>query len=196
MNKSIIQSAKNAIRFWYVPLLAGCLFIGAGIWVMSTPVESFIGLAVLLSIFLLVAGIAETIFSIVNRKDLDNWGWTLVFGLINIFIGLQLVGHPLLSAEFLAFYIGFAVLFRAIGGIGASFDLKKSGDAGWGALMFLSLLGIIVSFILIRNPALGGLTVGIWAGFALISGGITSIYYSLKLRQLHKLSGKIAEKIG
>jgi uncharacterized membrane protein HdeD (DUF308 family) len=62
--------------------------------------------------------------------------------------------------------------------------------------MFLSILGIIVSFILIRNPALGGLTVGIWAGFALISGGITSIYYSLKLRQLHKLSGKIAEKIG
>jgi hypothetical protein len=43
---------------------------------------------------------------------------------------------------------------------------------------------------------LGGLTVGIWAGFALISGGITSIYYSLKLRQLHKLSGKIAEIIG
>jgi len=196
MNKSIIQSAKNAIRFWYVPLLAGCLFIVAGIWVMSTPVESFVGLAVLLSIFLLVAGIAETIFSIVNRKDLDNWGWTLVFGLINIFIGLQLVGHPLLSSEFLAFYIGFAVLFRAIGGIGASFDLKKSGDAGWGALMFLSILGIIVSFILIRNPALGGLTVGIWAGFAFISGGITSIYYSLKLRHLHKLSGKIAEKIG
>ena len=195
MKKSILTSVKNVIRFWYVPLLAGILFIGAGIWIMSTPVASFVGLAVVLSILLLLAGVSEVIFSIVNRKEMDNWGWTLVFGLINLFIGLQLVGHPLLSAEFLAFYIGFLVLFRSIGGIGASIDLKKNGDAAWGILMFFGILGVIVSFILIRNPALAGFTVVIWAGFAFVSGGITSIYYSLKLRQLHKLPGKIADRI-
>jgi len=33
-------------RRWYLPLILGLLFIAVGIWIVFTPVESFLALAI------------------------------------------------------------------------------------------------------------------------------------------------------
>ncbi len=152
-------------------------------------------LSILFSLSFLFSGLSEIIFSISNRNEIDNWGWTLTFGIVTTLFGIFLLINPQISFATLPFYIGVVVLFRSITGIGFALDLKKYGVLEWGNLMIFAVLGLLLSFILIWNPVFAGLTVVVWTGLALISGGIYSIYLSLKLKKLNTKSKEISQEL-
>jgi uncharacterized membrane protein HdeD (DUF308 family) len=52
--------------------------------------------------------------------------------------------------------------------------------------LFLGILGVVFAFLLIRNPAIGGMTLVIWTGLALIASGIFNLFLSNKMRKIHK----------
>ena len=90
--------------------------------------------------------LSEIIFSIANRYHMDNWGWSLAFGIITFIIGISLIAHPALSIRVLAFYIGFIILFRSVSAISFAMDVKRYGNKNWSGLLALGVLGGIVSF--------------------------------------------------
>jgi len=186
METSPLKTIKNGIKHWYLLLIAGLLYIAVGIWVLLTPVTSYLALALLFSISFIVSGISEIIFSISNRKELDSWGWKLAYGLLTAIIGLILLNSPLLTIATLPLYVGFVVLFRSIMAISFSIELSSYGVKQWGWLLFIGILGLIFSYILIWNPGLAGLTLVYWTGLALITLGIYSIYFSIQLNKLRK----------
>lgn len=199
MSHHILKTIKNTLKFWYLPLFIGLIFIGVGIYTFTSPLESYLALSVLFSISFLVSGILEIVFSISNRKEMDNWGWTLIFGLITLLMGFLLIIHPGISIATLPLYIGFLVLFRSISAISYAVDLKNYGVADWGNLMIIGVLGVLFSFILIWNPVFAGRTIVFWTGIALLSSGAFGIYLSLKLKKLkdfpNNLSKDLLEKI-
>ena len=67
-----------------------------------------------------------------------------------------------------------------------SFELKKLGISGWGAMLVLGILGALMAFILLWNPLLAGLTVVVYTAVAFITIGGLQVYLSLKLRKLNK----------
>lgn len=182
------KTIKNSIRHWYLLLIVGLIHIAAGIWVFLTPLSSYLALALLFSISFLVSGISEIVFSISNRKELDNWGWKLASGLLTFLIGLVLIASPLLTITTLPLFVGFVVLFRSIMAISFSLELKSYGVTNWGWLLFIGILGLIFSCILIWNPVFAGLTLVYWTGLALISLGIFSIYFSIELKKLRNIA--------
>ena len=186
METSPLKTIKNGIKHWYLLLIAGLLYIAVGIWVLLTPVTSYLALALLFSISFIVSGISEIIFSISNRKELDSWGWKLAYGLLTAIIGLILLNSPLLTIATLPLYVGFVVLFRSIMAISFSIELSSYGVKQWGWLLFIGILGLIFSYILIWNPGFAGLTLVYWTGLALITLGIYSIYFSIQLNKLRK----------
>jgi uncharacterized membrane protein HdeD (DUF308 family) len=88
METEIIKTTKNATKHWYLSLILGILFIGVGIWVFMTPVSSYLTLSILFSVTIFVSGIFEIVYSISNRKEMDNWGWVLTGGIIDLLFGL------------------------------------------------------------------------------------------------------------
>jgi uncharacterized membrane protein HdeD (DUF308 family) len=192
METEIIKTTKNATKHWYLSLILGILFIGVGIWVFMTPVSSYLTLSILFSVTIFVSGIFEIVYSISNRKEMDNWGWVLTGGIIDLLFGLWLMASPLLSIAILPFVVGFMLMFRSMMAIGFAFDLKDFPDSGWGWLLALGILGLLFSFVLFWNPAFGGLTLVIWTGCAFITLGIFRIILSFKLKHLHNLSKKIS----
>ena len=195
MENLFLKSIKDAIKQWYIPLLVGLLFVIVSIVAFVWPQSSFLALSILFALSFLFGGLSEVIFSIYNRKQLDNWGWSLAFGIITFVVGILLVINPLLSMITLAFYVGFVFLFRSIAAISFSLDIKKYGSKNWGGLLVFGILGAIFSFILIWNPIFAGLSAVILIGLSFLFAGLFSIYFAFQLRKLHKSSKKISSEL-
>jgi uncharacterized membrane protein HdeD (DUF308 family) len=187
----IIKRAKNVTKHWYLSLILGILFIGVGILVLKTPLESYLTLSIVFSVTVFISGISEIIYSVSNRKEMDNWGWILVGGIIDLLLGIWLISSPLLSIAVLPYVVSFFLIFRSMIAMGLAFDARGFTDSGWGWLFALGMLGLLFSFILLWNPLVAGLSIVIWTGCAFITIGVFRIVLAFKLRHLHKLSKKI-----
>lgn len=195
MQTPFLNSIRNSIKHWYIPLLVGVLFVILSIVVFTSPVSSLLTLSVFFALSFLFGGLSEIIFSIANRKQLDNWGWSLAFGILTFIIGASLVIHPALSLSVLAFYIGFLLLFRSISSISFALDLKKYGSKNWAGLLIFGILGAIVSFILIWNPLFAGLGIVVLVALSFLFAGLFSIFLSFQLKKLHNHSKNISENL-
>lgn len=195
METSFLKTIKNTIKYWYIPLIVGVFFVVVSILVFSRPAGSLMALSFLFALAFLLGGLSESIFALVNKDQLDNWGWSLVFGIITLIVGILLMLKPEISITALAFYIGFVILFRSISTIGFAMDVKKYGSKNWVLLLILGIIGTIVSFILIWNPLFAGLSVIILVALNFFFAGLFSIFLSLQLRKLHKSSKRISPSL-
>ncbi|MDX1364966.1 MAG: DUF308 domain-containing protein [Arenibacter latericius] len=195
METMFLKSIKKAIKNWYIPLLVGIFFIIVSIVAFTAPLSSLLTLAILFAMSFLFGGVSEIIFSIVNKDQLENWGWTLGFGIITFIVGILLLINPALSVSTIAFYIGFIILFRSIAAISLAMDIKRYGSKNWGALLALGILGAIFSFILLWNPLFVGMSVVVLVSLSFLFAGLFSIYFSLQLRKLHKHTKTISSDL-
>lgn len=195
MSTNFLSSLRNAVKNWYIPLIVGILFIITSIIVFSTPLQSLLTLAMFMSVAFIVGGIFEVIFAISNHKSMDNWGWSLVFGLLTLIVGLMLYANPGLSILTLSIYVGFILLSRSIGSISFAIDIKRHSIGHWVGLLIFGILGTIVSIILLLNPIYAGISAIYLIGFSFLFGGIFSVFWSIQLRKLHKRAKNIKPEI-
>ncbi|MBL1214192.1 MAG: HdeD family acid-resistance protein [Ignavibacteriae bacterium] len=192
MQALFLKTIKDAVKLWYIPLFVGILFLVVSIIAFISPVSSFLALAILFSLSLLFSGLSEIIFSIANKEQLDNWGWTLAFGIFTFVVGVLLLISPSISMAALAFYIGFVILFRSIAAFSFALDIKKYGSSNWGWLLAFGILGTLFSFVLLWNPILAGLSAVILISLSFLFSGLFSIYFSFQLRKLHKVAKELS----
>jgi uncharacterized membrane protein HdeD (DUF308 family) len=192
---NFLKTVNNTVKHWYIPLIVGLIFTGIGVFTLISPLESYLTLAMIFSFSFLFSGITEIIFSIVNRNEIDNWGWTLTFGTLSFLLGILLIMNPEIPMKTLPIYIGFVVLFRSIMGVSYALELKNYGVSDWKNLLIIGVLGVIFSFILIWNPIFAGMTIVFWMGLALLAGGIFSIYLSFKLKKIHAIPNKVSDDL-
>ena len=186
MATTIFDSAKKSIKNWWISILVGILYILAGVWVMRTPLESYISLSIIFSVFIFISGIFQIVFSISNRDEMNGWGWYLTGGILDLIIGILLITHPLMTMAILPLYIGFWLLFQSILSIGLSFQLKSARVPRWGWLLFWSIVTLLFSFLLLANPIFAGLSIVYMTAFALITAGIFRIFLGIDLKRIGK----------
>lgn len=195
METLFLKQLKEAVKHWYIPLIVGLFFIIVSIVAFTSPGGSLLTLSFLFALSFLFGGLSEVVFALVNRHQMENWGWSLAFGIITFIVGTSLTIHPLLSLEVLSFYIGFVILFRSVAAISFALDVKRHGNKNWTALLLLGILGIMFSFLLIWNPLFAGMSVVILVALSFLSAGLFSVFLSLQLRNLHKSSKPISEEL-
>lgn len=179
-----MKKIKKVLNYWYIPFILGVLYIIFGLWVFLTPLQSFLAMAVLFSVTFVITGVLETLYAISNRRHLENWGWSLVGGLLSLFVGFLLISKPGLSALMISFYIGFWILVRSIMTISTAIELKEVGEKKWGWTLALAIGGVLFSLLLLWNPVITGITVAYWAGFGLVTLGILHILLGMGVRRI------------
>lgn len=184
MSNSFIETAAKVVKHWYFLLIVGLIFVATSIWVFATPLSSYLTLSTLFSVSFLLSGLFDIVFSVSNSGKMKGWGWNLVYGTVNVLIGLILISNPLISITTLPLYVGFAVLFRSVMAIGTSVDFSGYGVPGSGSLLFMGVLGVLFAIILLWNPGFAGLSLIIWTAVALLTVGVYSIYYSFQLKKM------------
>ncbi|MCA4782695.1 DUF308 domain-containing protein [Empedobacter stercoris] len=192
---TFLKTIKKTVKHWYVPAIIGVLLIVFGIYIFTTPLETYGTLTMLFSLSFLFSGIAETLFSVQNRKIIEGWGWYLTGGIFNTVIGLMLLSRPEISAFTLPLVVGFTLMFRSIQGLGFSFELKNYGSLKWGNLAIASILGLVFSIILLFNPIFTGISLVVMTALAFIFSGITGIVLGFQLKKLKALPSKIRKEL-
>ncbi|MBD0399789.1 HdeD family acid-resistance protein [Flammeovirga sp. EKP202] len=193
MNATKSSSFQQSIKHWYLPLISGILFIAAGILTFTYPVESYVALSVLFSVTFIIMGVSDIIFSILNRKVIKGWGWQLLLGFTNTILGIFLINNPAISMVTLPMYVGFTFLIRAIGTISFSQDLRRFGVIANDPLMFMGVVGLILSLILIWNPVFAGFTIITLTGITCILLGVYHVSLSIKLKRAKNLIKDISK---
>lgn len=190
MSAQPLKTIKKSLSHWYLITIIGVIFVLLGIWVFRTPLASYLVLATFFSLSFLLSGVAEISFALGNKDKIDSWGWFLASGIFSALIGVLLLSNPALSMATLPLYVGFGILFRAIAGVSFALGLKDHGDE-YQSMLWMSIAGIVLSFLLIWNPAVIGMTLVSLTALTFILIGAGVIWFSLKLRKLHQLPGKL-----
>lgn len=131
MKSIFFKPIRDSIKYWYVPLIIGLFFIVVSVIAFTSPERSLLTLSILFALSFLLSGISEVVFSLMNRNRMENWGWSLAFGIITLILGISLLMHPNLSLGILAFYIGIVILFRSVAAFSFALDLKRYGSKKW-----------------------------------------------------------------
>lgn len=182
----IIKNSVATVNNWWVFMLTGIAFIAASFWVLNTPVESFMVLAMMFSILIFVNGISTTIFTISNRKYLEGWGWMLAGGIFDIVFGAFMMMNHEYSMGILPMFVGFWILFRAVNLITASLDLKKLGFSQWVWLLILGILLSVVGLLMVFDPTFGFVNVIYLAFIGLFFMGLSQVIFGNNLRKIKK----------
>ncbi len=174
------------VKHWWISLLIGILFIAMGVWVMLTPLTSYITLSIFFSATIFISGIFGIIFSITNKEWIKGWGWHFLGAILDLIMGTILLIYPALSMVILPFVVGFWFMFSGFSVIGVSAELKSMGwkSSGWG--IAFGVLIILLSFLQIINPLIGAAFIVYMTSMAFLTLGIFRIFMALQLRKLSK----------
>jgi uncharacterized membrane protein HdeD (DUF308 family) len=176
-------------------MIFGIIFLICGFYTLSVPLETYLTLTIIFSVTFLVSGIAEIFFSLQNRESLLGWGWYLVDGILSTLVGIYLVANPEVSMATLPFVVGFVMMFRAFQLLGFAFEMKQAKMLNWGNLALVSVLGIILSFLLLSSPIFTSMSLVVLTATSLIFTGIASILLSLNLKKLNDAPVKMDDNL-
>lgn len=183
-NNGLFRGARNRVKYWWTPLIIGILAIFLSIWSYVVPGVTLVALSFVFVASFLIGGLMEIVFAISNKDSIDGWGWTLVCGIIDVLFAIFLITIPFAEVQFMIFCIAFLVLFQSMLNIGKAIDLQKFNIKGWGWVLAMAILGLILSFFLIIKPAFAATFIVIIFSVSLFFYGISSILYSIGLKKV------------
>lgn len=182
-----IYLKSDHVKYWWISLLTGLLSVVVGIWCFCTPLESLAALSIFFVVAMLLGGIFNVVFAIVNSRGSEGWGWNLARGIIEILLGIWMWMLPLpVITTVLVYVIGFWMLFHSVVGICESCELQRYGLKQWWVFLLCNILSLIFVFIYLSLPAFGGLFVLVYVACSFILYGIYRIWFAFELRRLNE----------
>ncbi len=165
-------------QYWYLTLIKGIVMTLLAILLFTSPEGSLLAFTLYIGLGFIITGIAITIQGISAKSVLNNWGWVVFGGIMDIFLGYILIAHPGLTLSIIPVMIGFWAAFSGISLIIDAF----SGNGGAVLKVIFGVFIVIMANSIIFNPVAFGLTLTLWIGFILLFSGIYNIINSFSLK--------------
>ena len=164
-------------RGWTVAF--GALTLVAGILVLVWPGESILALAVVLGIWLLVAGVFRLVAAIAtDEAQASSRVLLALLGVLAILVGILCLARPFQTATALALLLG---AFWIVGGVIEFFHGVAGDHPNRGWAIAGGLLSVIAGIVVLAYPGASLLVLtwlfGIWLivlGGVAIAGGLTT----------------------
>lgn len=134
-------------------IVVGILLLLCGGVFLFAPLASLIVLTAFAGAFLLVAGIFDIIFFIRFRESGLATGWTILYAILDIILGLMFLIHPVVLAGVIPWVIGIFVLIFGVYECFVAFRARKMGTPMWGWILFSGILEIIIALFFFFIPA-------------------------------------------
>ena len=170
---------ENSIsKNWYMLLIKGIIMILLAILIFMSPGGALLASVLYLGIGLTIAGIVRIVQGFQAKGIMDNWGWIVLEGVIDIIAGFILMANPGVSAAVLPFIIGFWASFYGFYLIIDAF----SGTGSTGIKIIAGILTVIIGFTIMYNPVMMGMTLAVWIAILLLIVGIFNVFASFSLK--------------
>jgi uncharacterized membrane protein HdeD (DUF308 family) len=173
---------REAAGAWWMFALGGLIGIAAGVIVLVEPSISLATLAVIAGIFLLVDGIIELVWSLVN--SVENRALTAIFGVVSAVVGVILIRHPTGSVAVIALLLG---LWLLIAGLLRLITALAVPPRSFGSAL-LGLVELVAGVVIVSSPNIGVTTLAILIGISWIVRGLMMVVVAWTLRGLRRRS--------
>lgn len=164
---------------WWVIFLGGIIAILTGLFLLFRPAPTTYVLIQILAIYWLAQGVISLLTAFVGKEE-EHRVWRLISGILSILAGIFILMYPIYGS-FIAlnlFVIFIAIWVIISGGMGL---YSAFTGGGWGAGI-LGIITIILGLLLLANFAAGVLIFPWVFGFILILGGISALFFGLRMR--------------
>jgi uncharacterized membrane protein HdeD (DUF308 family) len=170
-------------RSWGLVLFFGIVTLGLGVVVTLHPRDTIYAFAILVGIWLFVAGLFRIVMAIADREDTAGTRWLMaLLGLVSVVVGILFFRHTEETVTTLAFLIG---LFWVIGGLIEFFTAYGDhGSPARGWRIGMGVLAFAAGVVTLVVPNLTVTTLAVIMGIWLIIYGVLEIALSLQLRHL------------
>ncbi len=181
------ERSREAVKNWWLFTILGIALFAVGVLTFFYPAASYLSLAVVFGVLVLVSGIVEIVLASSGKHYFSGRGWVLAGGIIQVILGLILCCNLGLSVVTLPIVLAFWLMFRAFSTIGWGGDMSsmRIPGAGWTIVCGVLLL-LLAIWILLQPLAFGTTMVVVWVGVSLLFAGISTFAFSLQLKSMHK----------
>ena len=169
-------SVDRRLRHWWVFLLRGILFILVSIWMIASPLTSFVALGFFFGLIIFIAGLGELLHAFRDKTE-TNRGWHMFLGVVDLILGLVLMGHVAASVAILRIVVGIWFLLRGFSLISFSRALGKS--------LILTISGIIIvifGLMIIFNAFFGSMTLITFIAVAFFITGTFNVWLGFRMK--------------
>lgn len=117
---------RNAPGFWW-SLLSAVLGVAAGIVLLAWPLSGAFSLTVILTIFLVLEGVASIFFALEHKRELSGrWGMMLFSGVVDLVLAAMIfTGLPATAAWAIGLLIGINMVFGGSALIAMALHARK-----------------------------------------------------------------------
>jgi uncharacterized membrane protein HdeD (DUF308 family) len=130
-------------------------------------------------IIIILDGIIHIVSYFATSSEFRAFSFELVQGILGTILGFVIIFNPQIIISFLPFIIGAWIIVEGIIRFQFAFNTKGTEEKGWGILLLLSILTIILGFVIIFNPFGTAVTVTKIAGIILFISEFLNIIESI-----------------
>jgi uncharacterized membrane protein HdeD (DUF308 family) len=119
--------ARQMPGFWW-SLLSAVLALGAGLILLTRPVQGVLTLTIVIGAYFLAEGVATIMYALEHRRELsERWSWMLFSGILDILIsGMIIAGLPGSAEWAIGLLVGINLLFGGSTLIGVALAARKA----------------------------------------------------------------------
>ena len=185
--ENLTRGAARAIKHWWLLAVAGILCIALGIVVFAFPLQSYVTLAILFGVLLLIVGAAKLISASTSANFFMMRGYVIVSGVLDLLIGIFLCIYPGVTLVALPIMLGIWMMYNSFVIIAFGGDMETFRLGGSGLVIVGGVVLLLLSAIVLLNPFSAGIaTVIILAGIGLLVLGCLLCMLSLKLKHIDR----------
>jgi uncharacterized membrane protein HdeD (DUF308 family) len=109
-----IVTKRHMPGFWW-SLLGGVVAMALGAILIARPLQGVITLTIVMTVFFVIEGVAAIFIALDFRRYLNNWGWTLFSGLVNLVLAYLIWDHwPNSATWVIGLYVGINMIFLGV----------------------------------------------------------------------------------
>lgn len=169
--------SKKTMRI--LSVLAGVLFVAAGIYCLCNQDVAVLSAGILLGLFMLCAGVLEIIIFSVGGGLIFGSGWLLLDGVLTVLLSMLLLFNQWFTMVSLPILFTLWLLFSGVSRFVSAFDLRVLGVRSWGLVLALGILLLVLGIVGLLDPVVSTVAFAITVGLVFILEGISIVACTL-----------------
>ena len=168
------------------------ILIAMSLYFIAYPTVGRESAILIIGIALLICGIYSIVKFIVNPRSFFKF--ELVYGILNIIIGMFAVFKPIDLTNFLTVMVGIWLIITSVFKLPLIIELKKHKDNSWLFDLTVVVLTLVMGIMLIVDPFNGFIALTIYSGIIILMYALIDIVEQMYLRKRAKTILKFFSK--
>ncbi|NLY70156.1 MAG: hypothetical protein GX076_00470 [Clostridiales bacterium] len=169
-------------------IYAGIILAATGIWYFANPGTTFLSVAFVLGVSMLISGIIHIGFYLIFRKRTELILWQLADGILTTVLSILILSNMLVTDGIAIAFFGMWAMYSGVLAITESIGFKRNEISSWFFGIIFGVLSLAAGIYSFVNPLATGFAMALIIGAIFVLQGANSIVagfqYSKALRSL------------